>query len=132
MADLIVPQLGESISEAVVAKWLKQVGDAVADGEPVAELETDKITVELPSPVAGALAEQRFAAGATVKVGDIIGAVDAGKAGKAAAKPAPAPAPAAAKPAPAPTPVPLQRLRPLRSRSPRNRWPRSCSRHPPR
>ena len=96
MADLVVPQLGESISEAVVAKWLKQVGDAVADGEPVAELETDKITVELPSPVAGALAEQRFAVGATVKVGDVIGAVDAGKAGKAAAKPAAAPA---AKPA---------------------------------
>src|SRR5690606_12503960 len=90
MADLVVPQLGESISEAVVAKWLKQVGDAVADGEPVAELETDKITVELPSPVAGALSEQRFAVGATVKVGDVIGAVDAGKAGKQAAKPAPA------------------------------------------
>src|SRR5205085_1280453 len=52
MADLVVPQLGESISEAVVAKWLKQVGDAVADGEPVAELETDKITAQLPSPVA--------------------------------------------------------------------------------
>ena len=69
MADLVVPQLGESISEAVVAKWLKQVGDAVADGEPVAELETDKITVELPSPVAGALSEQRAAVGATVKVG---------------------------------------------------------------
>src|SRR5690349_8499341 len=86
MADLVVPQLGESISEAVVAKWLKQVGDAVADGEPVAELETDKITVELPSPVAGALSEQRAAVGATVKVGDVIGAVDAGKAGKAAAK----------------------------------------------
>ena len=88
MADLVVPQLGESISEAIVAKWLKQVGDAVADGEPVAELETDKITVELPSPVAGALTEQRFAVGATVKVGDVIGAVDAGKAGKAADKPA--------------------------------------------
>ena len=55
MADLVVPQLGESISEAVVAKWLKQVGDAVAVDEPVAELETDKITVQLPSPVAGAL-----------------------------------------------------------------------------
>ena len=96
MADLVVPQLGESISEAVVAKWLKQVGDAVADGEPVAELETDKITVELPSPVAGALTEQRAAVGATVKVGDVIGAVDAGKAGKAAAKPAAA---AAAQPA---------------------------------
>src|SRR5215510_1390531 len=87
MADLVVPQLGESISEATVAKWLKQVGDAVADGEPVAELETDKITVQLPSPVAGALAEQRAAEGATVKVGDVIGAVDAGKAGKAVAKP---------------------------------------------
>jgi len=101
MADLVVPQLGESISEAVVAKWLKQVGDAVADGEPVAELETDKITVELPSPVAGALSEQRFAVGATVKVGDVIGAVDAGKAGKAAAKPAAKAEPAPAKQAPA-------------------------------
>src|SRR6185369_12492777 len=100
MADLVVPQLGESISEAVVAKWLKQVGDAVADGEPVAELETDKITVELPSPVAGALAEQRAAVGATVKVGEVIGAVEAGKAGKAAAKAQPTQA--IAKPAAAP------------------------------
>src|SRR5688572_23024853 len=103
MADLVVPQLGESISEAVVAKWLKQVGDAVGDGEPVAELETDKITVQLPSPVAGALTEQRFAVGATVKVGDVIGAVDAGKAGKAAPNPAAA---APAKPAAAAAPVP--------------------------
>ena len=55
MADLVVPQLGESISEAVVARWLKHVGDAVAVDEPIAELETDKITVQLPSPVAGAL-----------------------------------------------------------------------------
>jgi 2-oxoglutarate dehydrogenase E2 component (dihydrolipoamide succinyltransferase) len=89
MADLVVPQLGESISEAVVARWLKQIGESVAADEPVAELETDKITVQLPSPVAGALAEQRFAVGATVKVGDVIGAVNAGAAGKAAAKPAP-------------------------------------------
>src|SRR5262245_57225706 len=102
MADLVVPQLGESISEAVVAKWLKQVGDAVADGEPVAELETDKITVELPSPVAGALTEQRAQVGATVKVGDVIGAVDAGKAGKTA--PAPAKQAPAAQPAPKPQP----------------------------
>jgi 2-oxoglutarate dehydrogenase E2 component (dihydrolipoamide succinyltransferase) len=109
MADLVVPQLGESISEAVVAKWLKQVGDAVGDGEPVAELETDKITVQLPSPVAGALAELRFAEGSTVKVGDVIGAVEAGKAGKAAAKPAPA---AAAKPAPAATPAPAAKAPP--------------------
>jgi 2-oxoglutarate dehydrogenase E2 component (dihydrolipoamide succinyltransferase) len=91
MADLVVPQLGESISEAVVGKWLKNVGDAVAADEPVAELETDKVTVQLPSPVAGALAEQRAQTGATVKVGDVIGAVQAGATGKAAAKPAPAP-----------------------------------------
>src|SRR5215468_11449641 len=90
MADLIVPQLGESISEAVVAKWLKQVGDPVAADEPVVDLETDKITVQLPSPVAGALAEQRFAVGATVKVGDVIGQVDPSK---AAAAPPPAPKP---------------------------------------
>src|SRR5512137_986604 len=87
MADLVVPHLGESISEAVVGKWLKQIGDAVAVDEPVAELETDKVTVQLPSPVAGALAEQRFAVGTTVKVGDVIGAVDAGKQGKSAAPP---------------------------------------------
>ncbi len=106
MADLVVPQLGESITEAVIARWTKQVGDSVSDGETIAELETDKITVQLPSPVAGALTEQRAKEGATVKVGEVIGTVDAGKAGKAApaekapektsekpaAKPAPAPA----------------------------------------
>jgi 2-oxoglutarate dehydrogenase E2 component (dihydrolipoamide succinyltransferase) len=96
MADLVVPQLGESITEAVVSTWLKQVGDAVAADEPVAELETDKITVQLPSPVAGVLATQVAAVGATVKVGDVIGAVEAGA--KAKAAPAAAPAAPAAKP----------------------------------
>ena len=88
MADLVVPQVGESVSEGVLAKWLKQVGDAVAADEPVAELETDKVTVQVLSPVAGALSEQRAKEGATVKVGEAIGAVEAGKAGKATAKPA--------------------------------------------
>jgi len=105
MADLVVPALGESITEAVVSTWLKQVGDAVAIDEPVAELETDKITVQLPSPVAGVLAVQRVAVGATVKVGDVIGAVEAGAARPAAsvavAAPA-APKPAASAPAPKP------------------------------
>ena len=123
MADLVVPQLGESISEAIVSKWLKNIGDAVTVDEPIAELETDKITVQLPSPVAGALSEQRFAVGATVKVGDVIGSVEAGKQGRSAAPPAkaappprelvqaqPAPSPVAASPvtptaAPAPPPV---------------------------
>ena len=68
-AELIVPPLGESITEAVVARWLKNVGDPVAVDEPVVELETDKITVQLPAPVAGALGEQRAAVGTTVRVG---------------------------------------------------------------
>jgi 2-oxoglutarate dehydrogenase E2 component (dihydrolipoamide succinyltransferase) len=111
MAELVVPQLGESITEAVIGRWLKNVGDVVAADEPVVDLETDKITVQLPSPVAGALSEQRAAVGSTVKVGDVVGAVTAGAAAKpapAAAAPAPAPAatppPAAAAPAPAPAP----------------------------
>src|SRR5690349_4285287 len=104
MADLVVPQLGESITEAVIARWVKQVGDTVTDGETIAELETDKITVQLPSPVAGALTEQRAKEGSTVKVGDVIGTVEAGKAGKAAPAEKPADKPAA-KPAPAPAPA---------------------------
>src|SRR4051812_41804577 len=99
MADLVVPQLGESITEAVVSQWLKQVGDAVVADEPVAELETDKITVQLPSPAAGVLAAQAAKVGQTVKPGDVIGTVEAGKQGKPAAQPAQASAPAQA-PAP--------------------------------
>ena len=87
MADLVVPPVGESITEAVVSRWLKNIGDAVAADEPVAELETDKITVQLVSPAAGALAEQMAAPGATVKVGDVIGTVDTAKAGKTAEPP---------------------------------------------
>jgi 2-oxoglutarate dehydrogenase E2 component (dihydrolipoamide succinyltransferase) len=105
MPDLVVPQLGESITEGVIARWLKQVGDAVAPDEPVADLETDKVTMQILSPVAGALKEQKAAEGATVKVGEVIGVVEAGAQGKAAAKPAAAaaaaPAAAAAAAAPA-------------------------------
>src|SRR6476659_1193753 len=99
MADLVVPALGESITEAVVSVWLKQVGDAVAADEPVAELETDKVTVQLPSPVAGVLAAQVVPVGATVRVGDVIGSVKPGAA-KAEAKPAARPAAAASSAAP--------------------------------
>ncbi len=76
MADLVIPALGESITEAVIAKWLVAVGDYVKQDQPVLDLETDKITVQLPSPVSGALKEKRFEEGATVKVGDVVGAVD--------------------------------------------------------
>ena len=78
MADLVVPALGESITEAVVSRWLKNVGDAVAQDEPVVDLETDKITVQLPSPVAGTLTNRTVAEGATVKVGDVVGFEDVG------------------------------------------------------
>ena len=109
MADLVVPSLGESITEAVVGRWLKRPGEPVAVDEPVAELETDKITVQLPSPVAGAMAEQRVAEGATVKVGDVIGQVAAGQAATAPARTAAAPSPIPSptpKPTPTPTPTP--------------------------
>src|SRR6185436_13832160 len=96
MADLVVPPLGESITEAVVAKWLKNVGDTVAADEPLAELETDKITVQLPSPVAGVLAAQAASTGATVRPGDVIGVVDAGQQARAAMSPAAVMPPAAA------------------------------------
>jgi 2-oxoglutarate dehydrogenase E2 component (dihydrolipoamide succinyltransferase) len=76
--ELKVPTLGESISEAVIAKWLKQVGEPIAADEPIVDLETDKVSVQLPAPSSGVLAEQRFAAGATVRVGDVIGAIEAG------------------------------------------------------
>jgi 2-oxoglutarate dehydrogenase E2 component (dihydrolipoamide succinyltransferase) len=76
--DLVVPELGESITEAVIGRWLKSVGDTVEADEPVVDLETDKITVQLPAPASGVLAEQGFEEGATVRVGDVVGQIDAG------------------------------------------------------
>ena len=85
--DVQVPALGESITEGTLAQWLKKPGDAVAADEPIASLETDKVTVEVPSPVAGVLAEQLVKEGDTVAVGALIARVDEG--GEAAA-PSPA------------------------------------------
>jgi 2-oxoglutarate dehydrogenase E2 component (dihydrolipoamide succinyltransferase) len=97
-----VPSLGESITEAIVARWFKSVGDAVALDEPLVELETDKVTVEVPSPVAGVLVEVTAADGAEVEVGALLGSIDeSAEAGDAAAKPesaAEAAAPEAATP----------------------------------
>jgi 2-oxoglutarate dehydrogenase E2 component (dihydrolipoamide succinyltransferase) len=117
--DIRVPALGESISEATVGKWLKKPGDAVKVDEPLVELETDKVAVEVPSPIAGILGSIEIATGATVPIGALLGSIKSGEAaapnGKAAAAPvqaAPAPAPAipsapkaAAAPAPAPAKV---------------------------
>ena len=108
--EILVPTLGESVTEATVAQWFKQPGDAVAVDEPLVELETDKVTIELPSPVAGVLADISVETGDTVEVGALLGMIEAGE-GKVTAKPAAkkeevkaAPAPAKA-PEPAPTPV---------------------------
>jgi 2-oxoglutarate dehydrogenase E2 component (dihydrolipoamide succinyltransferase) len=93
--DIRVPALGESVSTATVARWLKHAGERVAADEPLVELETDKVTVEVNSPSAGVLGQPAVAEGAEVEVGTVLGTIEAGD-GAAAAPPAPAPA---AKPA---------------------------------
>ena len=75
--DLVVPALGESVTEATVSKWLKQVGDQVKADEPVVELETDKVSVAVPSPEAGVLSEIKIQAGSTVNVGAVLGTIGA-------------------------------------------------------
>ncbi len=99
--DIKVPSLGESVTEATVAKWFKKAGDAVAADEALVELETDKVTVEVNAPAAGTLSEIIVQPGATVAVGAKLGTLTEGGAPAKAKPAAPAPAPAA-KPAPAP------------------------------
>ncbi|MBS0244744.1 MAG: 2-oxoglutarate dehydrogenase complex dihydrolipoyllysine-residue succinyltransferase, partial [Proteobacteria bacterium] len=104
--EIKVPALGESVTEATVGKWLKQPGEAVAVDEPLVELETDKVSVEVPAPSAGVLADIVVEAGATVAVGSVLGRIKegVGAAAAPAAKPAPAATKAPAAPAaPAPS-----------------------------
>jgi 2-oxoglutarate dehydrogenase E2 component (dihydrolipoamide succinyltransferase) len=103
MADIRVPTLGESVTEATIGRWFKHPGDAVAVDEPVVELETDKVTIEVPAPAAGVLSEIMVKDGETVSPGALLGQIKEGAAGvaKSAAAPASA-APSAAKPAAAP------------------------------
>ena len=102
MTDIRVPTLGESVTEATIGKWFKQPGDAVAVDEPLVELETDKVTIEVPAPAAGVLSEIAAKNGDTVAVGALLGAITPGS-GAAAAPAAAAPAVAAA-PSPAAAP----------------------------
>src|SRR6476469_10453566 len=98
--DVEVPALGESITEGTLAQWLKKPGEAVAADEPIASLETDKVSVEVPSPVAGVLTEQLVEEGDTVAVGAAIARIDEGATGGAApSAPAVAAAEATTKPA---------------------------------
>src|SRR6478609_5689449 len=85
MAEIRVPTLGESVTEATIGKWFKKPGEAVAVDEPLVELETDKVTVEVPAPAAGVLADIAAKDGDTVGVGALLGSIDAGAAGASAA-----------------------------------------------
>ncbi|MEN7535961.1 2-oxoglutarate dehydrogenase complex dihydrolipoyllysine-residue succinyltransferase [Aurantiacibacter flavus] len=93
--EVKVPVLGESVTEATVGEWLKQPGDAVAQDEPIASLETDKVAIEVPSPVAGVMGEHIVAVGDSVEVGAVIATVSEGGSG-AAPSPSPSPSPAPA------------------------------------
>jgi len=94
-SEIIVPALGESVKEATVAKWLKKVGDAVAVDDPLVELETDKVTLEVNAKEAGVLKEIKVQTGGNVSVGAVLGSIAAGAAGGAVAAPKAAEAPKA-------------------------------------
>jgi 2-oxoglutarate dehydrogenase E2 component (dihydrolipoamide succinyltransferase) len=117
MAEITLPQLGETVTEGTITKWFKQVGDTVAEDEPLFEVSTDKVDTEVPSPVAGVLTEIRVPEGETVAVGTVIAVVGAsGSAPAPAAAPAAAPAPApvvAPAPAPVSTPAPVPAAAPV-------------------
>lgn len=112
--EIRVPTLGESVSEATVGTWFKKVGDTVKADEPIVELETDKVTVEVPAPASGVLTEIVAQAGETVGLGALLGQIAEGAAGSAGAS-APAAAPAA--PAPAATPAPAASAAPAQGTS---------------
>ncbi|MGE4522476.1 MAG: biotin/lipoyl-containing protein, partial [Acetobacter sp.] len=89
--EIKVPTLGESVTTATVGKWLKQPGDAVKEDEPIVELETDKVSVEVPAPAAGRLVSHAVKEGDEVEVGAVLAVLEAGAAGAAAAPAAAAP-----------------------------------------
>jgi 2-oxoglutarate dehydrogenase E2 component (dihydrolipoamide succinyltransferase) len=116
MTEIRVPTLGESVTEATIGRWFKKAGDAVTVDEPLVELETDKVTIEVPAPAAGVLGDIVAKDGETVAVGALLGQINDGAAGAArpaAAKAAPAsPSPAPAAPAPAAKAPPAEKASP--------------------
>src|SRR5512138_3019240 len=109
-ANILVPEMGESIVDARVARWLKEEGQPVAAGEALVELETDKIDVEVSAPEGGVLSKITRGPGEDVKIGEVIGVIDGAQAGSGASAPTAAtakaaPAPAAAAPPPVARPA---------------------------
>ena len=118
MADITLPQLGETVTEGTITRWFKKVGDTVAADEPLFEVSTDKVDTEVPSPVAGTLTEIRVKEGETVSVGTVIAVVGSASASTAAA-PVVAPAPIVAPVAPAPVAqAPVMQPEPIRAAQP--------------
>src|SRR6201999_3027876 len=103
LTDVIMPQMGESIFEGTITKWLKQPGDAVQQDEPLFEISTDKVDAEIPSPASGVLAEIKVQAGTTVQINTVVAQLSS-SAGAALASQAAPPPPA--KPAEVPAPEP--------------------------
>ncbi|MGB8539399.1 MAG: biotin/lipoyl-containing protein, partial [Acidobacteriaceae bacterium] len=95
--DVIMPQMGESIFEGTITKWLKKPGDTVQRDEPLFEISTDKVDAEIPSPASGVLTEVKIAEGNTVQINTVVGVI-----GDADGNPAAAVAPTPAAPSPAP------------------------------
>ena len=109
--EVVMPQMGESIAEGTITKWLKNVGERVERDEPLFEISTDKVDAEIPSPAAGTLTEVRFKEGDTVEVNTVVAVLDGGQASATTEAPAKAETPAPAPPpppAPAPPPAPQQ------------------------
>jgi 2-oxoglutarate dehydrogenase E2 component (dihydrolipoamide succinyltransferase) len=115
MADVIMPQMGESIFEGTITKWLKKPGDKIERDEPLFEISTDKVDAEIPSPSAGVLKEIKVNEGQTVPIQTVVAVIDADGAGASAGSPASASAPA---PAPAKTAVPAQASAPPKIEAP--------------
>lgn len=111
--EVVMPQMGESIAEGTITKWLKQIGEHVDRDEPLFEISTDKVDAEIPSPAAGTLTEVRYKEGDTVEVNTVVAVLDGNQSAAVSAAPqAPAPPAAAPTPPPAPTPAPTP-LKPL-------------------
>src|SRR5215813_2559348 len=105
MIDVVMPQMGESIVEGTLTKWLKKAGERVERDEPLFEISTDKVDSEIPAPGAGVLSEVLVEEGQTVAINTVVARI-ADSSGAAAPPPAAKPAPAPAAPAPAPAPPP--------------------------
>src|SRR5580704_13411302 len=112
--EIRVPAMGESVTEATVARWFKKEGDSVSRDEPLLELETDKVTVEVPAPADGALESIAVQAGATVQVGALLGAIAEGATAKKTGVP-PAPQSAPTQPSPPPQAPAPERSKPAQA-----------------